>query len=125
MGTTATMSQSSADTATVMPVVSASSAQWRPPEQMYDSGAPNLETQMAAIGSPPLENSSGSEPMPAVSLGVGQGQPPSTPPPPPQLQQQSPQKQLGQEQQQSQRQSQLLQAGNNSLYIGPTNSRPD
>lgn len=119
------MSQSCADTATVMPVISSSSAQWKPPEQVYDSGAPNLETQIAPIGSPPLENSSGSEPLPAVSLGVGQGQPPSTPPPPTQLQQQSPQKQLGQGQQHSQLQEQHLQAGNNSLYIGPTNSRPD
>lgn len=125
MGTTTTMSQSCADTATVMPVISSSSAQWKPPEQVYDSGAPNLETQIAPIGSPPLENSSGSEPLPAVSLGVGQGQPPSTPPPPTQLQQQSPQKQLGQGQQHSQLQEQHLQAGNNSLYIGPTNSRPD
>ncbi|KAF5954653.1 hypothetical protein HYC85_007509 [Camellia sinensis] len=147
--TTATMPQSSVDTNTAMPVVSSSSAQWKTPEQKYDSGLPNPSTKLTPVGSLPLNNSAGSEPMPTVSQGQGQGQGqssgglpphgdnigaqrkqqsqlqlPSTPPTPPPLQQQ--QQSLQQQmppQQQSQQQSQHLQAGNNSLYIRPTNSR--
>ncbi|KAL6978790.1 hypothetical protein U1Q18_020459 [Sarracenia purpurea var. burkii] len=137
MGTTGEMPQASIDTSNVMPVVSSSNAQWKSSEQLYDSGP------LAPIGNPPLTNSSGSEPMPVVSQGVGpplghaigaqrqqqqqsQLQPPSTSPPPlPQQQQQSPQKQLLPPQQQSQQQTQHLQAGNSSLYMRPINSRPE
>ncbi|CAL5388008.1 unnamed protein product [Camellia sinensis] len=148
--TTATMPQSSVDTNTAMPVVSSSSAQWKTPEQKYDSGLPNPSTKLTLVGSLPLNNSAGSEPMPTVSQGLGQGQGqgqssgglpphgdnigaqrkqqsqlqlPSTPPTPPPLQQQQSLQQQMPPQQQSQQQSQHLQAGNNSLYIRPTNSR--
>ncbi|GFY99496.1 helicase/SANT-associated, DNA binding protein [Actinidia rufa] len=106
---------------------------WKTPEQVSDSGVANPATQLAPIGSPPLTNSAGSEPMPTVSQGLGhivgaqwrqqqqqsQLQPPSTPSPPlPQQQQQSPQKQLPPPPP-SQQQTQHLQAGNNSLSIRP------
>ncbi|XAR58725.1 Nucleoplasmin ATPase [Bertholletia excelsa] len=135
---TTTMPQPSMDSINVIPVVSSSSgAQWKPPEQMHDSGIPN----------PALTNSTGSEPMPAVGQSLGQAQSTgsmpsigrsigtmwqqqqqqqnsqlqtsSTPPRPlaPQQQQQQP------PQQQSQQQTQHLPAGNSSLYIRSTNSR--
>ena len=52
-------------------VVSSSNAQWKAPEQVSDSGVANPATQLAHIGSPPLTNSAGSEPMPTVSQGLG------------------------------------------------------
>ncbi|CAL5353506.1 unnamed protein product [Camellia sinensis] len=150
MGTATAMPQFTTDTTTVKPVVSSSGTQWKAPDQMHDSGMPNSAMQLAPNGSPPLTNSAGSEPMPMVSQGLGQGQPsgslpplghnggarwpehqsqlqpPSTPLPPPpqqqQQQQQSPRQQMPQ-QLQSQQQTQHLQAGNGSLYIRPTNSR--
>ncbi|GFZ13465.1 helicase/SANT-associated, DNA binding protein [Actinidia rufa] len=127
---TTAMPQLSIDSTSEIPAVSSSNAQWKAPEQASDSGVANPATQLTPIGSPPLTNSTGSEPMPTVSQGLGhivgaqwqqqsQLQLPSTPPPPlPQQQQQSPQKQLA-PQQQSQQQTQHLQAGNNSLSIRP------
>ncbi|XP_057473271.1 chromatin modification-related protein EAF1 B-like isoform X1 [Actinidia eriantha] len=127
---TTAMPQLSIDSASEIPAVSSSNAQWKAPEQASDSGVANPATQLAPIGNPPLTNSTGSEPMPTVSQGLGhivgaqwqqqsQLQLPSTPPLPlPQQQQQSPQKQLA-PQQQSQQQTQHLQAGNNSLSIRP------
>ncbi|KAA8543485.1 hypothetical protein F0562_021020 [Nyssa sinensis] len=139
MGTTMANSQACIGTTNVIPSISsASSPQWKAAEPLYDSGMPK-----PAIGSPPLTNSAGSEPIPPVNQGIGQRQssgnlaslghnvgaqwqqqqplqlqqPPKPPTPPQQqLQQQSPQQQLP-PQQQSQHQTQHLQAGNNSLYI--------
>ncbi|PSS14086.1 Chromatin modification-related protein EAF1 B like [Actinidia chinensis var. chinensis] len=128
--TTTAMPQPSIDSTSGIPVISSSNAQWKTPEQVSDSGVANPATQLAPIGSPPLTNSGGSEPMPTVSQGLGhtvgaqwrqqsQLQPPSTPSPPlPQQQQQSPQKQLPPPPP-SQQQTQHLQAGNNSLSIRP------
>uniref|UniRef100_A0A5B6ZQG6 Chromatin modification-related protein EAF1 B-like n=1 Tax=Davidia involucrata TaxID=16924 RepID=A0A5B6ZQG6_DAVIN len=155
MGTT-TASQACIGTTNVIPAVSSASApQWKAAEPLYDSGMQNPATQLVPIGSPPLANSAGSEPMPPVNQGLGQRQssgslpplghnvgaqwqqqqqsqlqPPTPPTSPPQQQQQqqlqqqqqSPQQQLP-PQQQSQQQTQHLQAGNNSLYIRPSNSR--
>ncbi|XP_057484162.1 chromatin modification-related protein EAF1 B-like isoform X2 [Actinidia eriantha] len=141
------MPESSIDKTTVTSVISSSGAQWRTPDQIY-SGIPN-SVQLATTRTPPLTNSTGTEPMPTVSQGQGQGQssgslplhghssgmewqhqrsqlqpssmaPAPPPPPPPQQQhQQSPQQQLPQQQ------SPHLQAGTSSLYIRPTNSRPE
>ncbi|KAI8027355.1 Chromatin modification-related protein EAF1 B [Camellia lanceoleosa] len=69
--TTATMPQSSVDTNTAMPVVSSSSAQWKTPEQKYASGLPNPSTKLTPVGSLPLNNSAGSEPMPTVRARAG------------------------------------------------------
>ncbi|XP_057507991.1 chromatin modification-related protein EAF1 B-like isoform X2 [Actinidia eriantha] len=128
---TTAMPQPSIDSTSGIPVISSSNAQWKTREQVSDSGMANPATQLAPIGSPPLTNSAGSEPMPTVSQGLGhtvgaqwqqqqqsQLQPPSTPSPPlPQQQQLSPQKQLPPPP--SQQQTQHLQAANNSLSIRP------
>ncbi|GFZ17604.1 helicase/SANT-associated, DNA binding protein [Actinidia rufa] len=128
------MPESTIDKTTVVDI-SSSGAQWR---------APDNSVQLATTRTPPLTNATGTEPMPTVSQGQGQGQgqgqssgilpphrhsggiewkhqqsqlqPSSTAPapPPPQL----PQQQL-------QQQTQHLQAGTSSLYIRPTNSRPE
>ncbi|GFY98392.1 hypothetical protein Acr_12g0009330 [Actinidia rufa] len=71
ISTTTAISQPSIDSTSGIPVVSSSNAQWKAPEQVSESGVANPVTQLAPIGNPPLENSSGSEPMPTVSQGLG------------------------------------------------------
>ncbi|XP_042975984.1 chromatin modification-related protein EAF1 B-like isoform X1 [Carya illinoinensis] len=135
------------DSTDVVPVVSSSVApQWNASEPVYDSN--NLVTQVSSVGSTPVSNSSGSEPLPPISQGLGprqlsgsfpshghnvgskwQAQPPlqqsPTPLHPPQqqyqLQEQQPQEQ--QSPRHLQPQTQLLQAGQGSLYMRPTSSK--
>ncbi|XP_059660279.1 chromatin modification-related protein EAF1 B-like isoform X2 [Cornus florida] len=147
MSNTVAMPQACADRTNVVPVISSTStSQRKAPEPLYDSGMSHSTTQLVPIESPPLTSSAGSEPTLSVSQGLDQRQssgslphighnvsaqghqqhsllqPPPTPPPQQLLQQQSPQQQLP-PQQQSRQQMQHLEAGNNSLYIRPTNSR--
>jgi len=134
----------------VVPVVSSGTAsQWKASEPAYDSNLPDLVTQVSSVGSPPIPNSAGSEPLPPISPGLGPRQlsgsfplhghnvgaqwqsqlPPqqSPAPPPPSQQQHQPQEQQPpqhiQPQQQSHQQTQLLQAGQGSLYMRPTSSK--
>ncbi|XP_038693965.1 chromatin modification-related protein EAF1 B-like isoform X2 [Tripterygium wilfordii] len=152
--TTVAMPQTCMDSTSVLPVVpSAVAPQWKPPETLYDSDMPNPASQVDSVGSMPLPNSDGNDPIPSVSQdliqrqlsgglpphghnsGVQRQQQSPTPQPPsqqqyqPQQQQEKPQ----QEQQQSppsylplqqcQQQMQPLQAAQGSLYVRPTNSK--
>ncbi|XP_040954692.1 chromatin modification-related protein EAF1 B isoform X4 [Gossypium hirsutum] len=79
MGTTTTsaMHQAGPDLVNNMvPVVSPSvgGSQWKSPEAVYDPGMPNVATQVGSIGSAPLTTSTGSDPGPSVSQGLGQRQ---------------------------------------------------
>ncbi|XP_052171275.1 chromatin modification-related protein EAF1 B-like isoform X2 [Diospyros lotus] len=116
MGTTMAIPQSSGSTITVRPAVSSSGTPWKAPEQMYDSGMLNPAVQLAPTGSPASANSAGSEPIPTVSQGLGQGQSSGS---------LAPGGAQWQQLQQSQQQlpPQRLQAGNSSLYIIPANSK--
>lgn len=143
------MPQACIDSADVAPVVSSGTAsQWKA-EPAYDSNLPDLVTQVSSVGSPPIPNSAGSEPLPPISPGLGPRQlsgsfpshghnvgaqwqpqlPPQqspTPPPPSQQQYQAQEQQSPQQiqpQQQSHQQTQLLQAGQGSLYMRPTSSK--
>ncbi|XP_059431988.1 chromatin modification-related protein EAF1 B-like isoform X2 [Corylus avellana] len=149
------MPQACIDSADVVPVVSSGTASpWKASEPAYDSNLPDLATQVSSVGSPPIPNPAGSEPLPPISPGLGPRQlsgsfpphghnvgaqwqpqlPPQQPPtpPPPSQQQYQPQEQQKQEQQspqhiqpqqQSHQQTQLLQAGQGSLYMRPTSSK--
>ncbi|KAA8550626.1 hypothetical protein F0562_002310 [Nyssa sinensis] len=56
MGTTTAMPQACVDTKNVAPNVSSASApQWKAAEPLYDSVRPNPATQLASIGSPPVD----------------------------------------------------------------------
>ncbi|KAM4070609.1 hypothetical protein ACB094_12G178000 [Castanea mollissima] len=134
-------------------VSSAIAAQWKESEPAYDSNLPNSAAQVGSIGGLPVSSSAGSEPLPAIGQGLGprqlsgslpshglnvgaQWQPQlplqqSPTPPPPSQQQYQPQEQQQEQQStqhlppptQSQQQTQLLQAGQGSLYMRPTNSK--
>ncbi|XVF32192.1 hypothetical protein REPUB_Repub17cG0060900 [Reevesia pubescens] len=124
IGTTKTMAMPQAGINSVnnmVPVVSPSvGSQWKSSEPVYDPGMPNVANQVgSSIGSPPLTNSAGSDPVPSVSQGLGQrqlsgGLPPHgnnsgthwpqqpqiqlSPTPPPSQQHYQPQEQLQQDQ---------------------------
>lgn len=134
-------------------VSSAIAAQWKESEPTYDSNLPNSAAQVGSIGGLPVSSSAGSEPLPPISQGLGarqlsgslpshglnvgaQWQPQlplqqSPTAPPPSQQQYQPQEQQQEQQSpqhlpqppQSQQQTQLLQAGQGSLYMRPTNSK--
>nr|KJB26102.1 hypothetical protein B456_004G226000 [Gossypium raimondii] len=79
MGTTTTsaMHQAGPDLVNNMvPVVSPSvgGSLWKSPEAVYDPGMPNVATQVGSIGNAPLTTSTGSDPGPSVSQGLGQRQ---------------------------------------------------
>jgi hypothetical protein len=147
------MPQACIDSADVVPVSSGTASPWKASEPAYDSNLPDLANQVSSVGSPPIANPAGSEPLPPISPGLGPRQlsgsfpshghnvgaqwqpqlPPQQPPtpPPPSQQQYQPQEQQKQEQspqhiqpqQQSHQQTQLLQAGQGSLYMRPTSSK--
>ncbi|KAM3683854.1 hypothetical protein ACJW31_12G180600 [Castanea mollissima] len=128
-------------------------SQWKESEPAYDSNLPNSAAQVGSIGGLPVSSSAGSEPLPAIGQGLGprqlsgslpshglnvgaQWQPQlplqqSPTPPPPSQQQYQPQEQQQEQQStqhlppptQSQQQTQLLQAGQGSMYMRPTNSK--
>ncbi|XP_050206923.1 chromatin modification-related protein EAF1 B-like isoform X2 [Mercurialis annua] len=73
--TNTSVSQSSNDSANVVPVVSSSVAsQWKPSEPSCDSALTNSASQGGSIACPPLTNSAGSEPIASVNQGLGQRQ---------------------------------------------------
>ncbi|XP_038704899.1 chromatin modification-related protein EAF1 B-like isoform X2 [Tripterygium wilfordii] len=150
--TTVEMPRADMDSTSVVPVVpSAVAPQWKPPETLYDSGMLNPATQVDSVGSTPLLNSDGNDPIPSISHGLVQRQlsgglphghnsgaqrqlhlQQSPTPQPPSQQRYQPQEQQEnskQEQQQSPpahmplQQMQPLQAAQGSLYIRPTNSK--
>ncbi|KAF3435970.1 hypothetical protein FNV43_RR23062 [Rhamnella rubrinervis] len=154
VGASMAMPQSCIDSSIVVPTSSAVAPQWKSSEPVYDSNVPNSTTQASSVGSPPLTNSAGNEPMPPISQGIGprqlsgnlsshghnvgaqwqQQQPPplqQSPVMPPSQQhhqeQKSPQHQLPlqQKQQQPSQQMQHLQAGQGSMYLRPTNPKPE
>ncbi|XP_022758657.1 chromatin modification-related protein EAF1 B-like isoform X2 [Durio zibethinus] len=123
MGTTTTMAMSQAaidsPNSTVLVVSPSVGSQWKSSEPVYDPGIPNTATQVGPIGSLPLTNSAGRDPVPSVSQGLGQrqlsgGLPPHgnnagaqwlqqpqiqrSPTPPPSQQHYQPQEQLKQDQ---------------------------
>ncbi|RXH98067.1 hypothetical protein DVH24_010392 [Malus domestica] len=55
---------------TLVPVPSAI-PQWKSSEAVYDANMPNSTAQVGPVGSPPLTNSSGNEPGPPISQGLG------------------------------------------------------
>lgn len=73
VGAGVAISQSSMDSAVVVPVSSAIAApQWKSSEPaVYDSNIPNSAIQAGSVGSPSLTNSSGTEPTPPSSQGLG------------------------------------------------------
>ncbi|XP_002521085.2 chromatin modification-related protein EAF1 B isoform X1 [Ricinus communis] len=73
--TTTSVSQACNDSANVVPVVTSSVAsQWKPLEPSCDSAMTNSASQVGSIGSPPLTNSAGSEPVSSVNQALGQRQ---------------------------------------------------
>ncbi|XP_016650804.1 PREDICTED: chromatin modification-related protein EAF1 B-like isoform X1 [Prunus mume] len=71
VGVSMAIPQSSIDSSNVVPVPSAITSQWKSSEPVYDSNMSNSTTQVGPIGSPQLTNSSGNEPVPPISQGLG------------------------------------------------------
>lgn len=70
VGSSMAIPQSSIDSSNVVPV-SSPITQWKSSEAVYDSNLPNSTAQEGPIGSPSLTNSSGNEPVPPFSQGLG------------------------------------------------------
>ncbi|KAL6208948.1 hypothetical protein ACLB2K_019891 [Fragaria x ananassa] len=70
VGSSMAIPQSCIDSSNIVPVSSAIS-QWKSSEAVYDSNLPNSTAQEGSLGSPSLTNSSGNEPMPPFSQGLG------------------------------------------------------
>nr|XP_008372482.2 chromatin modification-related protein EAF1 B-like isoform X1 [Malus domestica]XP_017187926.2 chromatin modification-related protein EAF1 B-like isoform X1 [Malus domestica]XP_028958333.1 chromatin modification-related protein EAF1 B-like isoform X1 [Malus domestica]XP_028958334.1 chromatin modification-related protein EAF1 B-like isoform X1 [Malus domestica] len=70
VGVSTAIPQSCIDSSSLVPVPSAI-PQWKSSEAVYDANMPNSTAQVGPVGSPPLTNSSGNEPGPPISQGLG------------------------------------------------------
>ena len=71
VGASMAIPQSCMDSTVAVPVSSAITPQWKPSEPVFDSNIPNSTIQAGSVGSPSLSNSSGNEPTPPISQGLG------------------------------------------------------
>ncbi|PON70810.1 Octamer-binding transcription factor [Parasponia andersonii] len=63
--------QSCTDSTVAVPVSSAIAPQWKSSEPIFDSNIPNSTIPSVSVGSPSISHSSGNEPTPPISQGLG------------------------------------------------------